>query len=261
VTAAQMLAEARTDLGLTGRPNRITRSYSSRNGSVFLEAPWCDQGVTEWARRSGDGPAVLPGGDRAYTIWHAEDGRDLGRWYAGTAANIKAHAKPGAIIFFDWGGSDGIPYIDHVGIVERNLGDGRIQSIEANTSDAVKRRVRGPSVIAGFWNPPYVDEPATPGRPTPAPTKKWTETLMKDLPVLEVGDDNFDVKTLRSLLFARGGLAEAAYGGIAGLKSWLELTVFDRALLEDVKAFQKRTRLDVDGVVGPQTYGALLRVS
>jgi peptidoglycan hydrolase-like protein with peptidoglycan-binding domain len=28
-----------------------------------------------------------------------------------------------------------------------------------------------------------------------------------------------------------------------------------------VKAFQKRTRLDVDGVVGPQTYGALLRVS
>lgn len=95
----------------------------------------------------------------------------------------------------------------------------------------------------------------------PADDDSWTEDIVKDLPVLEVGDDCYDVKTLRSLLFARGGLAESAYGGDAGLRSWLELTAFDRALLEDVKAFQKRAKLKADGICGPKTYAALLRVS
>ncbi len=107
------------------------------------------------SRRSGNASAVLPNGDRAYTVFHAEDGRKLGRWYAGSAANIKAYAEPGAIVFFDWDGTDSIGRIDHVGIVEVNLGDGRIQSIEGNTGDACKRRVRASNVIAGFWNPPY----------------------------------------------------------------------------------------------------------
>lgn len=155
MTAARMLSEARKDLGLAGRPNKVTRAYSKRNGSEFLRAPWCDQAVSEWARRSDNASAVLPAGDRAYTVWHAEDGRRLGRWYAGTATNIRKHARPGAVIFFDWDGTDVIGRIDHVGVVEVNLGDGRVQSIEANTGDAVKRRVRGPSVIAGFWNPDY----------------------------------------------------------------------------------------------------------
>ena len=259
MTAAKMLAEAREDLGLTGRPNRITRAYSSRNGDVFLEAPWCDQAVTEWGRRSSNADAVLPRGDRAYTVWHAEDGNDLGRWFAGTAANIKAHAEAGALVFFDWDGTDSRSRIDHIGVVEKNLGDGRVQTIEANTGDAVKRRVRSSSVIAGFWNPPY--EQAEPPHPRPAGGMKWTEALVKNLPMLEVGDDNYEVKTLRGLLFARGGLADSAYGGAAGLKSWLELTVFDRALLEDVKAFQKRVKLEADGIVGPKTYAALLRVA
>jgi len=150
-----MLSEARRDLGLVGRPNRITKDYASRHGEVFLRAPWCAMAVTKWGRGSGNASAVLPAGDRAYTVWFAEDGRNLGRWYPGTAANIRAYAKPGAIVFFDWGGTDDIAKIDHVGVVEVNLGDGRIQSIEGNTGDACKRRVRASNVIAGFWNPPY----------------------------------------------------------------------------------------------------------
>jgi hypothetical protein len=158
VSASRMLSEARKWLGTSGRPNAITKAYAARNGRQFEQAPWCNMSVTEWARRSGNAAAVLPRGDRAYTVWHAEDGRRLGRWYAGTAANIRAHARPGAIVFFDWGGSDGIPFIDHVGIVEKNLGDGRVQTIEGNTADSCRRRVRGPSVIAGFWNPDYSKE-------------------------------------------------------------------------------------------------------
>lgn len=158
MSAKAMLAEARKDLGMVGRPNSITRAYAKRNGDEFLRAPWCDQGVTVWALRSDTDEAVLPEGDRAFTVWHAEDGRDLGRWYAGTAENIRKHARPAAIVFFDWGGLNSIPHIDHVGLCEVNLGDGRLQTIEANTGDACKRRVRGPDVIAGFWNPPYEED-------------------------------------------------------------------------------------------------------
>jgi hypothetical protein len=156
--ARAMLAEARADLGMSGRPNEITRWYAKRNGAEFLSAPWCDQAITHWAHLAGVAYAVLPAGDRAYTVWHAQDGQRLGRWEVGTPTNIRENAKPGAIVFFDWGGTNDIAHIDHVGIVEVNLGDGRVQTIEANTGDAVKRRVRGPEVIAGFWNPGYQEE-------------------------------------------------------------------------------------------------------
>ncbi|MEV0306546.1 CHAP domain-containing protein [Nonomuraea fuscirosea] len=158
MTAAAMLKEARADLGVTGRPNPITREYAARHGSVYLFAPWCNMSITHWARRSGNAAAVLPDGDRAYTVWHAEDGKRLGRWHAGTAANIRRYAVPGSIVFFDWDGTDVINRIDHVGVVEVNLGHGRIQTIEGNTANACKRRVRGPAVIAGFWTPDYEED-------------------------------------------------------------------------------------------------------
>lgn len=93
------------------------------------------------------------------------------------------------------------------------------------------------------------------------PATSWTEDIVKQLPVLEVGADSFDVKTLRGLLFARGGLAESAYGGSVGLRSWLELTLFDRALREDVLAFQRQKKLQADGICGPLTWRALARLS
>lgn len=209
MTAAKVLAEARKDLGLTGRPNKITRSYSSRNGSEFLRAAWCDQGVTEWGRRADSAGAVLPKGDRAYTIFHAEDGRSLGRWYAGTAANVKAHAKPGAIVFFDWDGTDAIGRIDHVGVVEKNLGDGRLQTIEANTSDAVMRRVRAANVIAGFWNPPYEEDDMPSAKEiAEAVYDRLTGTVTKDLwaakeGILDVGEE-LDPRTAIRQIWAYG---------------------------------------------------------
>ncbi|MEO3860853.1 CHAP domain-containing protein [Acrocarpospora sp. B8E8] len=208
MSGAAMVARARKDLGLSGRPNRITRSYAKRNGREFLAAPWCDQGVTEWARDSGNTDAVLPEGDRAYTVWHAEDGRGLKRWHAGTAANIKAHAEPGAIIFFDWDGTDSIGRIDHVGIVEKNLGDGRVQTIEANTGDACKRRVRAANVIAGFWNPPYeeVDDMPSPKEYADAVYERFSQTLDKDLWAVREGifaaGDKIDPRTALRQIWA-----------------------------------------------------------
>lgn len=257
MTAATMLAAARADLGLAGRPNRITRDYASRHGGAFLEAPWCNMAITWWARKSGNMNAVLPAGDRAFTVWFAEDGKDRGLWQPGTAANVKRHARPGAIVFFDWGGTNTIGAIDHVGLIEEVLADGRIVTIEANTGDAVKRRVRGADVVAGFWNPPYTTvAPTLPAVGSAAKTS--LEGIVKDLPLLKEGSDNYSVKTLRACLFARGGLDPDRYGGAPGLQAWLEKTRFDAGLTVDVEAFQGKKGIAVDGEVGGQTWPRLL---
>ncbi|MFI6485297.1 peptidoglycan-binding protein [Nonomuraea sp. NPDC050663] len=249
MSVTSMLHAARASLGTAGRPNAITRAYAARHGDAFLRAPWCNMSITEWARSSGNAAAVLPEGDRAYTVWHAQDGKDLGRWHDGTTANIKKHALPGAVIFFDWSGRDGIPPIDHVGIVERNLGDGRVQTIEGNTGDACKRRVRAHDVIAGFWNPPYTK--AKPKPAAPKPDTNWTEVIVKQLPLLVRGSKGWHVKTLFYLLHARG----------YGLTGDIDDTVFGAPLEEAVKAFQKAAGLQPDGECGPKTWAALLKAA
>jgi hypothetical protein len=245
LAANRMLNAARADLGLTGRPNRITRDYASRHGDEFLDAAWCDQSITFWARRSGNEKAVLPHGDRAFTVWHAQDGHDLDLWHSGTAANLRDAAQPGAIVFYDWGLSDDIQAIDHVGVIEHVLTDGRIVAIEGNTANSVKRRVRAPVVVAGFWNPPYS---ANPIKPKPEPT--WTEALVDDLPLLKKGAKGNDVKTLFYLLAARGF-------GLDPKK--IDDTVFGDDLLKQVKAFQSAKKLKADGEVFRQTWTALVR--
>jgi hypothetical protein len=233
-----MLGAARRSLGLSGRPNAITRAYASRHGVMFLMAPWCNQAITEWANNSGNARAVLPNGDRAYTLWHAEDGKRLGLWYAGTETNIRRYAKPGAIVFFDWAGSDEIQHIDHVGIVEVNLGDGRVQTIEGNTSDMCKRRVRAPNVIAGFWNPPYIE-------------KHVTEVMVDKLPLLKPGAKGKHSKTVFYLLPARG------YGKGLDPKA-LDPMVYSPKVVAEVKRLQKAEGLKPDGEVGPKTWPVLL---
>jgi hypothetical protein len=153
------LAAARKSLGLR-EPNHIQAWYRQRNGAAYAgNFAWCDAAVTYWAVQSGNHKAVCPNGDRAYTVFHAQDFQKAGRWYSGTTANVDK-AKPGDIVFFDWGASNSIGAIDHVGVVEVVLGGGRVQTIEGNTGDACKRRVRSASVIAGFGRPAYSGSPS-----------------------------------------------------------------------------------------------------
>ncbi|MFD9950492.1 CHAP domain-containing protein [Nonomuraea sp. NPDC059023] len=255
MSVTAMLTAARATLGTQGRPNGITRAYATRHGAAFLTAPWCNMSVTEWARRSDNAAAVLPRGDRAYTVWHAQDGKELRRWFAGTADNLRKHAKPGAIVFFDWSRSDSIGAIDHVGIVERNLGDGRIQTIEGNTRDACRRRVRAASVIAGFWNPPY-KTPSKPSQPKPQPALDWMEEIVKKLPALYYDADKpltgWHVKTLTGLLEARG----------YPVPDTVDATVFTRHHDKQLREFQKAAGVaDQAGRTGPPTWAALLKVA
>lgn len=242
-TAAGMLAEARKSLGLSGRPNYVTRDYSGRHGSAFLRAAWCDMAVTYWARRSGNTAAVLPGGDRAYTVWHAQDFQKQGRWYSGTTANVN-RARPGDIVFFDWGYSDSIGAIDHVGVVEKALGGGRVQTIEGNTGDACKRRIRSASVIAGYGRPAYSGGSSSGG----SSASSWMEDIVENLPLLKRGAKGEHVQTLQALLQARSH-PEVEMDGDFGPST-------ETAVLE----VQKWGRVTADGEVGPNTWPVLLRV-
>lgn len=253
MTAAAMLAAARRDLGLTGRPNHITRDYSARHGAAFLTAPWCQMAVTKWARDSGTAAAVLPKGDRAYTVYHARDGEQLGRWHRGTVANIRQHAEPGAVVFFDWRFTDDIPAIDHVGVIEKVLADGRVQTIEGNTADSCKRRIRSADVIAGFWLPAYT----SPAKPAPKPTA--TEVIVQQLPALKLGDGRaggdirWDVKTMHYLLMARDAVPAVDLVGV-------DPTVFAPIHATGVRTVQKRAGLPETGRVDAATWRALLHV-
>ncbi|MGR6919028.1 peptidoglycan recognition protein family protein [[Actinomadura] parvosata] len=95
---------------------------------------------------------------------------------------------------------------------------------------------------------------------TPGPT--WTEKIVRELPLIRLGDDNFDVKTVRGCLFARGHVPAAAYAGAPdGLAGWLNASRCDDGLVELVRGFQRAQGLDDDGLVGPLTWASLLRVS
>lgn len=100
------------------------------------------------------------------------------------------------------------------------------------------------------------------GAPRPgedaASAQSWTETLMEDLPLLREGADNYDVKTARACMFARGRVPEAVYAE-CGLKAWLERTKFDPEFGGIVRDFQRAEKLDVDGLIGKNTWLALHR--
>ncbi|MBA9002185.1 peptidoglycan-binding protein [Thermomonospora cellulosilytica] len=239
-TAAGMLAAARADIGLAGRPNRITRDYAARHGNDFLSAPWCDMAVTYWARKSGNRAAVLPGGDRAYTVWHAQDFQKIGRWHSGTVANLN-RAKPGDIVFFDWGESNTIGAIDHVGIIEKVLGDGRVQTIEGNTGDAVRRRIRSAAVIAGYGRPAYG-----------ADDYKWNGKVPAGEPVLSRGDEGDRVRDLQSALL-KAGYKLPRYGVDGQFGDETE------AAVRQLQADHPDIVSEVTGRYGPQSAVALAR--
>ncbi|MEV4567811.1 N-acetylmuramoyl-L-alanine amidase [Nonomuraea sp. NPDC049419] len=95
----------------------------------------------------------------------------------------------------------------------------------------------------------------------PGPGGSWTEDIVKQLPLVRLGDDNFDVKTVRGCLFARGHVPPAAYAQVAdGLEGWLKSTLCDDQLVGLVRGFQQAEGLEADGEVGPLTWPPLLRV-
>lgn len=241
-TVAAVLNEANKHIGVSGRPNIFTREYASRHGSEFLSVAWCDIFQTYLSRHT-PAPAMTPHGDRAYTPWHAHDFEQVGQAYAGTIANIKAHAVPGSVGFCDWKGSNLAPNVDHVFLTVRNLGDGRLVTLEGNTSDRVALRVRAADVIATFGVPAYVAPP----KPTPKPSTKGDPWPYKAGTLMRKGwMSSAGVMKVQARINSLGYLPKLAVDGDFGTKTE-----------KGVMWAQRKYKIDDDGVVGPITWGRL----
>jgi len=183
--------------------------------------------------------------------------------------------KPGDLIFYDWddtGRGDSNVDADHVGIVERVNG-GVITVIEGNYKNAVTIReiaVNG-KYIRGFGVPKYDKEVA------PAATSEknlveefQTAAIADGLPLNVYGADGIwgnetanaasklvqngsvgnRVKLIQALLIEKG-FNLRVYGADGHFGSETDSAV---------KAFQKKNGLEVDGIVGINTWKSLLGV-
>ncbi len=144
--ASRRIATAAAELGVKEAPpgsNNAPRIADYRTavpgGGV---GPWCAYFVSWVAQQSG-----TPLGDRGQGFAAVQDVR---AWLKGSgrlAEGPAAVGRPGDLVFFDRN-RDGV--WDHIGLVEATLPDGSVQTLEGNSSDAVRRRVRDRGDIVAF---------------------------------------------------------------------------------------------------------------
>ncbi|MEU8122521.1 CHAP domain-containing protein [Spirillospora sp. NPDC049024] len=114
----------------------------AKSASVYKGQSWCDMFVSWLGQNTG----TKGMGADAYTVSHA-------KWFKKTG-RFGETPKPGAVVFFAWNGG-GVKGVEHVGIVVKDNHDGTIKTIEGNTGDAVKQKVRDTSTVAGYGYPQY----------------------------------------------------------------------------------------------------------
>lgn len=133
--AQAMLAAARGEVGVTEQPpgsneSPRIREYRAASGSP-PPGPWCAYFVS-WAARQGG----MPLGDSGQGFGSVDA---LYSWAQG-AGRTTQDPKPGDLVVWD----------EHIGIVESVLPDGRLQTIEGNSSDMVARRTHSRDGVVGY---------------------------------------------------------------------------------------------------------------
>ncbi len=147
----KLIALLTKEIGYTEKPDGYTKFGDWYNNveqdADYSTQPWCDMFLSWGAKKLGYESWF---GTFAYTVDHA-------RWFQAQDA-WGYTPKPGAVVFFDWGGSDSIDAIDHVGIVTAVHGN-RITTIEGNVDGYyVKEKNRGPETIVGYGYPDKIKQ-------------------------------------------------------------------------------------------------------
>lgn len=172
--------------GLDPEPGSLPGRWAAQvSGQQWLAGPsrtiaWCDLFVSWVFAQAGAGPAIGVEGKTvfAWTVAHLN-------WFKARGRLVPlAQAQPGDVIFYDWNLGKGAP-TEHVGIVEKYLGNGRVQTIEGNTSSGVRgsqthgggvwRRVRTSTNIVAVCRPVWE---ALKNNQTPQETTKTGEETM-----------------------------------------------------------------------------------
>lgn len=125
--------------------------------------PWCDMFVS-WAAASVGATDVV--GKFAYCPSHVNWFRARGQW--------GSQPRKGAVVFYQWS-LNGVA--DHVGLVRDVYSDGRIQTVEGNTSsgaagsqsngNGVWGRIRSQSYVLGYGYPNYAQPSTSAGSSIP----------------------------------------------------------------------------------------------
>lgn len=161
--------------------------------------------------------------------------------------------KVGDQVFFQSGGE-----IGHTGIVVEVTGS-TIVTVEGNASNQVKKNTynRSSSYIAGYGHPLYSnaddDPPKEPedDAPAPAPSVGSCEVA---LPRLRNGNAGAAVRNAQALLIYKGFPCGGRY--VSGKEN--PDGDFGPTTEKSVKSFQNGKNLTPDGVIGPETWKALL---
>ncbi len=158
--------------------------------------------------------------------------------------------KVGDQVFFQTGGE-----IGHTGIVVE-VTDSAVVTVEGNTSNQVKKNTysRSSSYIAGYGHPLYDEDDAVPAAVLSgedAPPLAGCEVV---LPQLKIGDKGSTVKNAQTLLISRG------YNCGGRTVSGRETAdgEFGPETEKSVKSFQSLRKLQADGIIGVETWKALL---
>lgn len=241
---AKLIAWCNTQVGYSegsNNWNKYAPLWSEMGGWNAQNQPWCDVFVdvgfiecfgNDLASRLTYQPK---GGFSALCSASAQFYKDNGAFYSAP--------EVGDQVFFNVGGG-----INHTGIVVAVSG-GTITTVEGNASDMVRRNAygTGSAYIAGYGRPNWGvfagEDPAPPEEDPP-------ERPTVDLPTLKRGDESEVVRAAQFLLNGR-----KCSVGIWGADS-----EFGPQTEAAVKAFQRRCGLEADGVIGPETWAALLGV-
>jgi len=224
-TKAQLLAHTAKHIGIAENPLGSNKTEFGVQCGMNGVA-WCAIFQSCMALDLGAVTALM-GAKRAYTPTMGKWFYDRGQWFETPRA--------GDYVFFAWGtGTGRWKGIQHVGIVESVNADGTFYTIEGNVDSRVKRIKRSMTYVAGFGRPAYADVPA------PLPTPDTT-------PLLKNGDSGPAVKRMQERLLVHGfKLPQFGADGDFGDET-------EKAVI----AFQTARKLEVDGICGDQTWGAL----
>ena len=264
VSAQKLIAQAVKYIGyLEKKSNSQLDSFTANAGSGnwtrfgrdygLNPAQWCGIFVSQmFVEAFGKETAedLLCGSLHHYTPTGASLFKNMGQYIK----RGKGTPKPGDVIFF-YSSSNG--RIGHVGIVER-VANGKVYTIEGNTSGASTLVTNGGGVcrksysltstyIDGYGRVKY-DEAEEKDTETKSESTKGGKVMIA-LDELQKGSEGEQVKTVQRLLKSMGySIGSAGVDGDFG-------TATDKA----VRKFQKANGLGVDGIVGFNTWTALLK--